>query len=447
MGEVYRARDTKLGRDVAIKVLPQEFARNPERLARFEREAQVLAALNHPNIAAIYGLEQAGDTPYLVLEYVPGETLRGPLPVEEALGLARQMAAALEAAHDKAIMHRDLKPANVKVTPEGKVKVLDFGLAKAFAGEAPKTPKRILHAGSQAIYSAPGYLLFVREGTLLAQRFDVDRLQTSGEPVAVAEDIGASNPTSLKLFSSSANGVLTYRTGAALVTQLAWFDRAGKPLGTIGPPAAYSTPRLSPDQKRLAVERADPQTGAPDLWIFDLLRGASSRFTFDPANDAFPVWSPDGTRIAFASGRDGTMNVYQKLSSGAGAEEPLLKSGEPRYPTDWSPDGRFLLYTTQQWAVTCGCCRSPEIASPSRFSRRRSLRIGRASRRTGDGSPTSPTRRDDTRCTSSPSGMVPGRGAPGSGRSRPTEGSTHSGGGTGRSCSTRRPTAASWRWR
>ena len=137
MGEVYRARDTKLGRDVALKILPPEFARDAERMARFEREAQVLAALNHPNIAAIYGLEQAGDTPYLVLEYVPGETLRGPLAVEEALGLARQMAAALEAAHDKAIMHRDLKPANVKVTPEGKLKVLDFGLAKAFAGEAP----------------------------------------------------------------------------------------------------------------------------------------------------------------------------------------------------------------------------------------------------------------------------------------------------------------------
>ena len=141
MGEVYQAHDTKLGRDVAIKVLPEAFAHDPERLSRFQREAKMLAALNHPNIAAIYGLEEDTGRNYLVMELVPGETLRervareGALPVEEALGVCRQIAEALEAAHEKAIIHRDLKPANVKVTPEGKVKVLDFGLAKAFAGE------------------------------------------------------------------------------------------------------------------------------------------------------------------------------------------------------------------------------------------------------------------------------------------------------------------------
>ncbi len=213
--------------------------------------------------------------------------------------------------------------------------------------DTPKAPKRILNVVSQAMYSSPGYLLFVREATLLAQRFDADRLQTSGEVVALAEQIRTSNPTSLKLFSVSANGVLAYRTGGAPMTQLAWFDRAGKALGPVGSPASYSTPKLSPDQKRLVVERADPQTGSTDLWLFDFLRGATTRFTFDPANDAFPAWSPDGTRIAFGSGRDGLMNVYQKLSSGAGDEELLLKSGEGKYPTDWSPDGRFLLYTTQ----------------------------------------------------------------------------------------------------
>ena len=143
MGDVYQAHDTKLDRDVAIKVLPEQFARDPERLARFQREAKMLAALNHPNIAAIYGLEQSGSTHYLVMELVPGETLRErtagqrPVPVEEALTIARQIAEALEAAHgsEKGIIHRDLKPANVKVTPEGRVKVLDFGLAKAFAPE------------------------------------------------------------------------------------------------------------------------------------------------------------------------------------------------------------------------------------------------------------------------------------------------------------------------
>jgi serine/threonine-protein kinase len=142
MGEVYQAHDTKLGRDVAIKVLPEAFAHDPERLSRFQREAKMLAALNHPNIATIYGLEQSNGTSYLVMELVAGETLaervkrEGVVPVEEALAICKQIAEALEAAHEKGIIHRDLKPANVKVTPEGKVKVLDFGLAKAFAGDA-----------------------------------------------------------------------------------------------------------------------------------------------------------------------------------------------------------------------------------------------------------------------------------------------------------------------
>src|ERR1700676_5071231 len=141
MGEVYQAHDSKLRRDVAIKVLPESFARDADRLARFRREAQLLASLNHPNIATIYNIEDSNNTTYLVMELVPGETLAerikrdGAVPVEEALTIAKQIAEALEAAHEKGIIHRDLKPANVKLTPEGKVKVLDFGLAKAFAGD------------------------------------------------------------------------------------------------------------------------------------------------------------------------------------------------------------------------------------------------------------------------------------------------------------------------
>src|ERR1700692_4625634 len=142
MGEVYQAHDTKLGRDVAIKVLPEAFAHDADRLSRFQREAKMLASLNHPNIATIYGLEQSDGTSYLVMELVAGETLaervkrEGAVPVEEALAICKQIAEGLEAAHEKSIIHRDLKPANVKVTPEGKVKVLDFGLAKAFEGDA-----------------------------------------------------------------------------------------------------------------------------------------------------------------------------------------------------------------------------------------------------------------------------------------------------------------------
>jgi serine/threonine protein kinase len=140
MGEVWRARDKKLQREVAIKALPDEFAKDADRLTRFEREARLLASLNHPNIAAIHGLEEANDTRFLVLELVEGETLadrlkRGPIHLEESLKLSLQVADALEAAHEKGVVHRDLKPANVKVTPEGKVKVLDFGLAKGLGPE------------------------------------------------------------------------------------------------------------------------------------------------------------------------------------------------------------------------------------------------------------------------------------------------------------------------
>ena len=135
MGEVYRARDTRLKRDVALKILPESFASDPDRMARFQREAEVLASLNHPQIAHIYGLEEADGTRALVMELVEGETLadriaRGPIPLDEALPIARQIAEALEAAHEQGIIHRDLKPANIKVRPNGTVKVLDFGLAK-----------------------------------------------------------------------------------------------------------------------------------------------------------------------------------------------------------------------------------------------------------------------------------------------------------------------------
>src|SRR5512136_1442112 len=143
MGEVYRAEDTNLNRQVAIKVLPDIFAGDPERLARFEREAKLLASLNHPNIASIYGLEEADGKRFLVLELVEGQTLaerlhKGPLPVEEALEICRQIAEGLEAAHEKGVIHRDLKPGNVMLTEGDQVKILDFGLAKALLEETSK---------------------------------------------------------------------------------------------------------------------------------------------------------------------------------------------------------------------------------------------------------------------------------------------------------------------
>ncbi|MBI4479505.1 MAG: serine/threonine protein kinase [Acidobacteria bacterium] len=182
MGEVYRARDTKLERDVALKLLPENYARDPERVARFKREAELLASLNHPNIAAIYGVDHEGDRHYLVMEMVEGATLAerihpsrareqavtsaspSPVPLEESLDIAMQICEALEHAHEKNIIHRDLKPANVKVTPEGLVKVLDFGLAKAFAGAASPSdsptpaPPPVIDSNSPTLSKLPaGY--------------------------------------------------------------------------------------------------------------------------------------------------------------------------------------------------------------------------------------------------------------------------------------------------
>ncbi len=153
MGEVFRARDTKLNRDVAIKVLPAAFAQDSERVARFRREAQVLASLNHPNIAAIHGLEESEGVLALALELVEGEDLaerltRGAIPVDEAVAIAKQIAEGLEAAHEKGIVHRDLKFANLKLTKDGTVKILDFGLAKAYGGEAEA-------AGSKGLSQSP----------------------------------------------------------------------------------------------------------------------------------------------------------------------------------------------------------------------------------------------------------------------------------------------------
>jgi eukaryotic-like serine/threonine-protein kinase len=186
MGEVYQARDSKLSRDVAIKVLPEAFAHDADRLSRFQREAKLLASLNHPNIATIHGLEQYDGVHYLVMELLAGHTLAerirgGPLAVEETLRISGQIAEALEAAHEKGVIHRDLKPANVKVTPEGRVKVLDFGLAKAFAGDSGLDPSDgpILAAMS------------TEEGRILGTPAYMSPEQARGKPVDKRTDIWA----------------------------------------------------------------------------------------------------------------------------------------------------------------------------------------------------------------------------------------------------------------
>jgi serine/threonine protein kinase/Tol biopolymer transport system component len=714
MGEVYRARDTKLGRDVAIKILPKLFTSDPDRLARFEREARVLASLNHPHIGAIYGLEDADGGRALVLELVDGETLddriaHGPIALNDTLTIARQIADALDAAHERGIIHRDLKPGNIKITPEGVVKVLDFGLAKAAAGDgaeltrtqaptitigstrggmilgtpaymspeqargqgvdkrtdiwafggvlyemctgrsafardtvsetfaavlehapdwnalpattpssirqllqrcldkdarrrlhdiadarleiddalsdlvrapdargrdstlnaptpghtrrqnvwisalvllalsgavaftvaylrpsvvaddptqfvvlppdgtafgegvtdrvpsfdispdgrslaflvtdpsgrralwvrqirsltaeplagtegasfpfwspdgafigffaqgklkkvalaggAPLTladaqsgvggtwnragiivfsadgrgplfrvsdaggvpvavtaldaerherahvlpqflpdgrhfiylvrarqpqggvyvaslesreTKRLLSTTQKGMFAAPGYLLFLRDGTLLAQTFDATALHTSGEPVPIVESVAFSSVDGRAAYSVSENGVLAYRaSGIPGTSQLLWTDRSGTRLTTVGAAGDYNSLRLSPDESILAAELHDLRTGTGDLWLLDLKRGSTSRFTFDGSHNNAPVWSPDGTEVVFAgrSRSDGVPNLhYKPTASGSETDEPLLPSGPARVPTDWSLDGRHILF-------------------------------------------------------------------------------------------------------
>ncbi len=709
MGEVYRAHDTTLNRDVALKVLPELFAVDADRLARFTREAHVLASLNHPNIAAIYGLEQSNGTQALVLELVDGPTLadriaRGPIALGEALTIARQIADALEAAHEKGIIHRDLKPANIKIAGNGVVKVLDFGLAKvwdgapqsdlagsprltatdsgersilgtpaymspeqargkpldkrtdiwsfgcvlyemltgrqAFAGETvsdtiaailervpewealpdttpvtvrqllqrcfEKDPRRrvrdigdarielddalegraaiapvvrrsrrervawialavvtvaaalavggvlflqrapadtrayrssiltptgaslpaevipsgrfalspdgrrlafvggetggvtklwvqsldgviaqplpgtegasvpfwspdsrligffagekvkkidaaggplltladndasqagatwnrdgvilfasissggpirrvsasggapspattlnadnretrhyypfflpdgrhflylavgsetagpispngiyvtaldsnerklLVPGGSNAMY-AQGYLLFLRKQTLMAQPFDVERLELIGEAVPIAEHVTTGGAIGVAgAFTVSDTGAVAYQTGSAEVggvvsTQLVWFDRSGKQIGVLGDQDRSGDVALAPDGRRVAVSVFDLVRRTRDIWLFDIARGQRTRFTFDPADEFNSVWSPDGSRLAFNARRKGHLDLYQKASSGAGAEEELLADNLDKYPLDWSPDGRFIL--------------------------------------------------------------------------------------------------------
>jgi eukaryotic-like serine/threonine-protein kinase len=704
MGEVYRARDSKLNREVALKILPAIFTDDAERMARFRREAEVLASLNHPNIGSVYGLEEWNNLRVLVLELVEGLTLAdriagSAVPLEEALAIARQIAEAMAYAHEKGVTHRDLKPANIKITSEGNVKVLDFGLAKvlqepksldshsspsptftnpttqdgmilgtpaymsperakgklvdkradiwafgvvlyelltgrhlfqretvadtfaAVLNEEPdwnripvrvqpllrhcleKDPRRrlrdigdmhllletasvsgqirrpwlawgavavflvaltalsLIHFRERPSVSAPvqfqvyppgslpqgdafavspdgrhlafaatgsdgvarlwirnldslevralsdssppsvvppgivppffwspdsrfigfqsrgklakieiaggpaqalcdvqgavvggawnrdgvivfavfsdntrglmqvsaaggvafplttfdpsrkevahvlpsflpdgrhflylrasttsensgvyvgslnikpeeqdsrrliattsgpvyvpssdsdsGRVLFLRRGTLMAQPFDVHRLEPSGEAVPIAEKVDSF--IDYGLFSASGNGVLVYRSAVGQNYQLTWLDRQGKLLGTVAEPGGYNFIALSPDGRRVAVSRTNPEnTPNWDVWLLDVGRNSSTRLTYEQVRATFPVWSADGSSVIFGSVRAGEVNLYLKLASGAGDERLLLKSTTgDKFATSSSRDGRFLLYTVE----------------------------------------------------------------------------------------------------
>ncbi len=221
------------------------------------------------------------------------------------------------------------------------------GTAIYVASLESKESKLVLRANSNVEY-AEGYLLYQRETTLMAQPFDAKRLETVGEAFPLAEQVqqGVGNVTA-GFFSVSENGILAYQAGNENgSSQLTWFDRSGKQLGVLGDQAVYSSVRLSPDGKRATVNVIDPQSGRPDIWLYEVARNRRTRFTFDPAQERLLAWSPDGSSIAFSSNRKGHFDIYQKASSGAGNEELLLESNFDKQPTSWSRDGRFLLYWT-----------------------------------------------------------------------------------------------------
>ena len=205
--------------------------------------------------------------------------------------------------------------------------------------------RRIAPVSSNAAYAPPGFLLFVRERVLMAQFFNARSFQLSGEPFPIAEPVDFITGNVQGSFSVSQNGTLAYYSaGAGLNSRLTWFDRGGKALGNVGPAGSYFAPALSPDGGTLAADILDSQTGTYDLWLYDLARNTGSRFTTDPKHDDHPIWSPDGTRIAFSSDRKGHYDLYQKSVNGAEKEELLLESPLPKFPSDWSKDGRFIVY-------------------------------------------------------------------------------------------------------
>jgi len=387
MGEVYQAHDTKLGRDVAIKVLPEAVAHDAERLARFQREAKMLAALNHPNIATIFGLEQSGATHYLVMELVPGDTLQqrvqrdGAVPIEEALAIAKQIAEALEAAHEKGIIHRDLKPANVKVTPEGKVKVLDFGLAKAFEGD----PSSVDMSNSPTLSQAA-----TMQGVILGTAAYMSPEQARGRAVDKRTDIWAFGCVLYELLT----GKQTFH-GEDITEILASVVKS-EPDWTALPAKLPSTIRtlLSrclrkdrrqriPDAGTIRIEIEDVLAApagvhapvaipaargwqrAVLLSVGTLLLGAATSgittWNFRPAplhpvtrftlpmqvGDHLPMLntpavalSPDGSQIAFVSVRDGKQQIF--LRPFASAEAKPFPGTEGAESLLFSPNGKWL---------------------------------------------------------------------------------------------------------
>jgi Tol biopolymer transport system component len=208
----------------------------------------------------------------------------------------------------------------------------------------PLLPTDWSGAYAAGVNGGAGHLLFLRDATLFAQPFDPDRLELSGVPVPVADQVSSFVGSHAGQFSASETGVLAYRVGTGgNLSQLTWLDSQGTVMGTVGERGAYRDPRLSPDGTRIAVSQLDSQTGNSNIWVVNTTRGTNTRLTFNSGADRYPVWSPDGTSIIFASNQAGHFDLYQKLADGSGEQTLLLKSEHDKRPWSWSRDG-FLVY-------------------------------------------------------------------------------------------------------
>ena len=229
-----------------------------------------------------------------------------------------------------------------------------------------KQTTRLIAATSNAAYAPPGYLLFDRDGALVAQPFDARGLRVTGDPFVVAPEVAYDGGPFRTDFATSDTGILAYRSLAGTNTHIIWVDRTGKQLGVVSASDSAFNLSLSRDDQRLALSRLTSKRGNRDIWFYDLAHGTNSRFTFDPANELQPLWSPDGSRLVFSSNREGAYNLYQKVTSGGGAEELLLRTNEPKLGTDWSRDGRYIAYEVEDpktrldlWVLSLGETRSP----------------------------------------------------------------------------------------
>ena len=343
-----------------------------------------------------------------------------------------------------------IKAGDVKSTQVGWPAFLPDGKHFLFLAIAPKVTESMYRIGSldsketqpfapaqsQITYVEPGYLLFLRDRTLVAQPFDAKTLKTTGEPIPLAEQVGT-DTVGLARFSVSREGTLAYRTGE-MTDRLVWVDRSGKELETAGDPSRYANPHLSADGRRLAFDVVDARTGKDDIWIRDLNRNVSSRFSFSEGDAGVPTFSPDGSRIVYAVDND----LVERTADGQGAETPLGKFDGVTFVTDWSADGRFIVFASQGkgtgfdiWicppsatrSLTPGC-RRPSTSSTPSF------------RRTAATSPTSRTNPDARRSTCSPS-RVPAE----SGRFPRTAETSRTGAATARSFSFGRRIRRSWR--